>query len=1058
MNHPLSLLSRLAFGAALTASAAALVAQSAPPLPSGREEEVVRLDAFTVTGSNVRRVESEKALPVTVMRSEDMELRDASQPADLLAALPQVTGLPGNEAATFGATARGDNANISLRGLPSSNTLVLLDGRRLVPHPISQTEAGVPTLSTNVNQLPNRGVERVEVLRDGASSIYGTDAVTGVVNYITRRDYVGTELVTRYGQTEIGDGREWRGTLTHGRAFASGKGHVQVVLDVYDRQAIFARDRDFMAEADMSSRAPAPWNVSTETTFNARSASSAYGFFQTGSVAADGTFTGKRPSGVSSTLTSSSGNFYLVPTTTGVGFQTSSPSRTGITSTYYWNNNTYRVLQPRTTRYNGFVNATYDLTPQVTLFADLNAYHARSVTYREPDALSSSSDGTFVVPATNPWNPFGTRYWHVTGAPNADGTARLTGTPSAVLIRNKRFTDLDDRIATVTNDAFRGVFGARGRLLDTWTWETAALHSIGRTRDDEAGATRKSLLQAALNQTDPTLAFNPFGRTFAVQGGTIAVTGDYANPESVQQTFRSAFVREGETGLSSLDVRASGEALRLWGGNALGMAFGAEYRYERYSDYRPPYAGLNPADSGLDPTDNDFLSFSANANTDGKRHVAAVYVETVVPVVGRDFRLPLVEALEFSVSARHERYTDFGSTTKPKLGVTWRPHRRLLVRASYNEGFHAPNLAQLFTGTLNRIAVSTTDTYRSAVTGLTTDGASNRRTVASGNRELQPEESIGKSVGVVWEVPRVKGLSLGADYWEIRQTDVIASSGTAAENISADSVSLRAATAAALAQGAGIGSIDLGSGSAAYLGDASVVRLAVTDADRAAFAAYNATRSPGNQRAAVGAIDYVRITYFNRAQQFVNGFDVDATYRLGRTPLGSFTLATTWTFLNDFHAYNAAGAARTELRETNNSAVGGASPKWRGTAALSWKRGAWGAGVSAYYIGHYIDSGADTTAATYEALGRPSYIVPFLTNGVTEYRYQVDDSISTNAFVTYRITARQAWLRDTTVRVGVINAFNAIPPLSSDSRGYDPALYNQLARGRTWSVQLTRKF
>ncbi|MDB6113256.1 MAG: btuB 3, partial [Lacunisphaera sp.] len=149
--------------------------------PAEKKDEPVVLQTFTVTGTNIKRLDQEKTLPVTVLDREGMEARDASQSSDLLTALPQVTGLPGNETATLGATARGDNATISLRGIPSSNTLVLLNGRRLAPHPISQSEAGVPTLSTNVNQLPNRGLDHIDVLRDGASSIYGTDAVAGVV-------------------------------------------------------------------------------------------------------------------------------------------------------------------------------------------------------------------------------------------------------------------------------------------------------------------------------------------------------------------------------------------------------------------------------------------------------------------------------------------------------------------------------------------------------------------------------------------------------------------------------------------------------------------------------------------------------------------------------------------------------------------------------------------------------------------------------------------------------------------------------------------------------------
>lgn len=1056
MNYPTRLARRPASWGAFLALLGLTPGAWSQVAPSARTDEAIQLQAFTVTGSNVRRLESEKALPVTQFNLDEIDVRDASQASDLLTALPQITGLPGNETATLGATARGDNATVSLRGIPSSNTLVLLNGRRLPAHPISQSEAGVPTLSTNVNQLPNRGLERIDVLRDGASSIYGTDAVAGVINYITKRDFVGTELSLRFAETEAGDGREYRATLTHGFTFAGERGRALIVADFYDRDPIFARNRDFSAEADHSYLAPAPWNVSTNTTFNARSATSEYGNYMLGTVAANGTFTAGRTTGVPASLVATSGQFFLVPATTpsGAAFQTTTPARDGLTNTYYWNNNTYRVIQPQSTRGNLYLSGEYDLSSQLTAFAEWTSYEARSVTVREPDGITASTDGDIIVPATNPFNPFGNRFWSPTGAPNADGTPRLTGTPGAVRISNKRLTDLADRTAIVNTSVYRGVAGLRGRFFDSWNWEAAGLWSESRVEDEENGPTRKSLLVDAINQTDPALAFNPFTRTFAVQNNTLVVTGPYRNPESVQSKFRSKFVREGITKLRSLDARASGNVVELWGGNYIAAAFGGEYRFEAYDDFRPPFAGLNPPGSGLDPTANDFLGFSPNSDTHGNRHVTAAYVETVIPLVGGGVRFPLIHSLEVSASARYESYTDFGETTKPKYGVSWRPLPSVLIRASYNEGFHAPNLAQLFTGTLIRTATGSTDSYRSAVTGLPTDGPSNRRSIASGNPNLQPEESRGKSAGIVVDVPRVKGLTLGIDYWEIRQENVIASSGSIAD----DTAALQAATQAALAAGQNIAQIDLGSGTANYQGDGSVVRLPVTQTDREFFAAYNATRTPGNQRAVVGAIDYLRTTYFNRSQQFVNGFDLDATYRLPRLQAGNFTVSTTWTYLNDFHTYAAAGAPRTELRWNNSAAVGGATPKWRGNINVTWRKGAWGAGVSAYYIGNYSDSGATTTQSIYESLGSPSYIQPLFNNGSYSYRYIVEDSISYNANISYRIRSKQRWLDHTTLRLGVVNLTDETPPLSSDSRGYDPSIYNQMARGRSWSLQVTKKF
>jgi outer membrane receptor protein involved in Fe transport len=1051
----------------LSASTAAL-AQKAPVPANAAADETVKMSEFTVTGSNLKRIDVEKVLPVTIMDQAAMEVRDASQAADLLLALPQVTGLPGNETAFAGAAARGDNATISLRGIPSANTLILVNGRRLAPHPITQSEAGPPTLSVNVNQLPNRGIAQIEILRDGASSIYGTDAVAGVVNYQMQRNFRGTELSLRYAETKYHDGDELRATITHGLSFNQGKGRLMMVADFYNRQAMWSSSRPFGNNPDNTSRAPAPWNVPTDTTFNLLSSSSAYGQFLLGSVTATdpqyGTvsaFTGARPTGVPTTTATTAGVFFLVPLAGGgTGFASAAPTRaaTGPGHDYYWNNSAYRVIQPQSTRANVFTSGEYDLGRNITAFTDLSLYQARSQTYREPDVYSQSTDGFTVVPVTNPYNPFGNRFWSPTGAPNADGTPRLTGTPSAVSITTHRFSDLASRAATITDSVYRGVAGLRGKVFDSWTWEAALLYSTARGIDYEAGATRRSLLAAAINQSDPTKAFNPFGQNFAVQSGNLVVTGPYQNPQSVIATFQSPFVRNGITKLGSGDFRASGDVLPIWGGNKIGAAFGGEFRYEAYDDYRPPYAGLNPAGSGMDPSNNDFVSFSPNSDTHGNRHVAALYAETVVPLVGNQFTLPLVQSLELSASARYESYTDFGSTTKPKYGAAWKPFSWLMVRGSYNQGFHAPNLAELFTGTLIRSLLSQSDPYRSNVTLLPSDGPTTRRSIASGNPNLRPETSTGKSAGIVIDVPHVKGLSVSVDYWEIAQQNVIGTGGGAA-GITNDSALLQAATQAALAAGQNINSIDLGSGTGGYQGDPSVVRAPVTQADKDAFAAYNARQSPGNQRAAVGQMLYVNVSYYNKASQFVNGFDYGVNYKLPQLAIGQFTFDTNWTRLNDFHAYTTPGAARTEYRGNNNANVGGASPIWRGTTTLTWRRKQWGGGFGMYYVGRYLDTGATTSKTTWDALGDPTYIQPQFTGGAYSYRYVVHDTKSYNLFATYRIASQSRWLRDLNIRLGVNNLFDAKPPLvSGSSQGYETSLYNVMARGRTYTLQTTKKF
>ena len=1047
------------------AAGASAVAQSAPaPSATATKDDPIKLEVFTVTGSNIRRIDIERTLPVTTVKAEQLEIFDPGQPSDLLAALPMAAGLPGNEAALATQNARGDNANISFRGLSSGNTLVLLNGRRIAPHPISWSEQGVPALSVNVNQLPNRGIERVDVLRDGASSIYGADAVAGVVNYVMHRRFRGTELSLRAGTTEYGDGTEYRASLTHGRDFANRKGRLIFTADWYDREGTFLRDRPFAADGDQVARAPAPWNVYADTAFNKRTTTSAYGQFSAVAVTGRDQFgaflvSNQRPAGIPTNFFTATGGFFLMPTTGSGqrGLATAAPPRaaSGPGKDYYWNLNDARSLQPQSKRANVFLGGEFDLSPRVTAFADFNYYRARSVVLRDPDIYQSSVNGPLVIPTNNPYNPFGERFWHPTGAPNADGTPRLAGTPTAVNVVNHRFWDFGSREDTVTNHAYRVLLGARGKLGGTWTWETAAVHAEGRANEYEP-IQRTSLTQAAALLTDPARALNGFGRTYAVQNGALVDTGPFVHSAAVKQSTYGVFERDGMTRFRSLDFNASGEVASLLGGNKLSLALGGELRREDFSDVRAPFAGLNPAGSGLDPTRSDVVSASSVPDTFADRDAISAYAEVLLPLAGREFRLPFVRSLELSAAARSEHYSDFGNTISPKFGLTWKPADWIMVRASHSRGFRPPSLPALYRGSFIATALNSQDTYRSIVTQLLTDQGLNRINRVEGNPDLQPEKSQGISSGLVIDVPGVRGLSLTADYYEIRHKDIMGSSGT----INDDRDALVAATQAALAAGQNIASIDLGSGTARYQGDGAVVRLPVTAEDRAFFAAYNATRAPSAQLAAVGAIDFLRTTYFNRAEQFVNGFDLGLNYRFRPSPLGNFTFETNWTKLNAFYIYSRRNAPRTELMETNLAATSGASPKWRGNAQLNWRRDRWRAGLGMFYTGSFTLSGVTTSQAVYESLGRPSYIKPVFTNGSTVYRMVHRDTQTYNIFASYHLGRNDArsWLRDTSIRVGVNNLLDTEPPLSDDNNTYETALYNTMAKGRLYSVTVTRKF
>src|SRR5882757_4398903 len=185
--------------------AATTIAQTVPsPAPATPPDEPLALSQFVVTGSNIRRVDAETALPVTVINRDEIDARGSATMAELFETITVAEPSGITEINNGPQLARGDVASIDLRGLGSGSTLALINGRRMAPHPISMAENGVPSLAANINAVPKALIDRVEILRDGASAIYGSDAAAGVVNNYVSRNYLGRGLSLKGSATEHG--------------------------------------------------------------------------------------------------------------------------------------------------------------------------------------------------------------------------------------------------------------------------------------------------------------------------------------------------------------------------------------------------------------------------------------------------------------------------------------------------------------------------------------------------------------------------------------------------------------------------------------------------------------------------------------------------------------------------------------------------------------------------------------------------------------------------------------------------------------------------------------
>ncbi|CAN5271229.1 TonB-dependent receptor [soil metagenome] len=1013
---------RLVHGAALAGLvfATAAHAQQAPNDSANAVEEVV------VVGSQIKGAKTTAALPVTVLDNTQIAATGAVSGDDLFRTIPAMGDVfinPSNAAQTSNST-RGDVNSINLRSLGVGNTLVLLNGRRLVSHPTSQSSGTVPLLGYNANAIPTSNLERLEVLRDGAAAIYGADAVAGVVNTVLQSDFDGLTVDAQYGWAEGTHRKEYSSNVFAGRNFAEGRGNVSINANFTERTAQRPSDRPYTATQDLRplfdsdpryTDSATPDNRGNQNSFSNITVLNAGGIVRQGTTA----------------LTTAAGATHVQPNTiagcaaqlaNGLCLGTGNLA-TGSTANFLRYNaprNDATTVAPKISRQNVFINGHYDITDTLTAYGELGLYHAAS----EGLTTQGTSLVAIGVPASNYYNPFGMAVF-ANGTVNPNRLPNLTNVPAAgraVTFTNYRFNDLGPNKVEVENYQTRFLGGLKGEKWG-WDWDSALLYSKADAKDESDGIdSAKLAAQLALSTPD---AYNPFnGGCLDGEGGRDCTPSSKVATDAIRFRLK----RHSTTTLTLADFKVSKpDLLTIWSGS-VGVAAGVEFRHETQQDRRDPQ--LDGRTPFTDPvtgavSNSNVTGVNDTPSTKGSRDVGSAFIEFAVPLVSPEMNIPLVRAIDLQLAGRFENYSDFGSVAKPKIAFAWDLVDGVRVRGSWQQGFRAPNLE-----TTNPFSYSRTNTvtdyYRCEADlragRIATFGACNRgvgiRFTTAGNPDLKAEESESYSIGLVLQprfIPeRFGDFTITVDRWQIEQDGIVGTLGST--NIAIQDYLERL------------------SGS----NNPNVIRAAPNADDVAFFA--------GTGLTAVGQITEIRDQFKNLQPQTVSGVDIGFNWTLRTEDFGRFSLNVDASYMDKFSQElappiqalfdaRAAGTINpaTPLTDPGDLLRKNGKPEWKGTSTLTWRKDNFQVGGSVIYTGSVLDTDFLATDGT---------------------PYTVKSLTTANLYVQYRIEDKLSPLNDTRLRVGARNIFDKDPPLSSS--GYIGSLYNPYAR--YWYFNVSKSF
>ncbi len=728
---------------AQTTMIAGLLSLSAAPLAIAQDadEEEARQDTVLVTGSRIARTDLLAASPVTTVDAQSLDIAGATNVQDILNELP-ATGVPALTDTNSNFTLNGGGVNlVNLRNLGSTRTLVLVNNRRHVGG-----VAGSPAV--DLNMIPSTLIERVDVVTGGASSVYGSEAVAGVINIIYKDDFEGIETNLRYGDSFEGGGREEDFNVTIGSQFADGKGHAMFYGGVSNSGVLRATDRE-ISEADAVNSSFGP-----------------FGSFQLPNLP-------MTPLGQTLTLDRTTGLFDKPFVNAEDGFD----------------RNAIRLIRIPTERLQFASNIDYDVNNFVTVFGEMSYNQVESYQQLEPTIIgqfiSVGSVPDINMPVDNPFMPDELRAAILAAVP---GTEEVTF--------RRRFTELGPRTSDQQRQTFRYVMGLEGRAPESmggFDWEI--YYQNGRQTQDrvEGGvANTLNVYNALRTEADPN---NPgqFRCIDEISRSLGCVPINFFGPDTVDGAAL-AFVSTTQqtTSRAEQEVFAasmSGEAFELPAG-PIGYALGAEYRSEESKFVSDALAATGLTTGNTSPS------------VSGYYDVTEYFAEVLVPIISE---VPLIQELTFEGAYRIADYSTIGSTDAYKASLVWKPHEDLTVRGGFNTATRAPNIGELFDpgsetfrsfvdpcnfggaggdsadGTTTYDAQSATVQANCATyagSEFLDQGAVNIRSAggfAAGNPNLEEETAETTTFGIVYSPSYVDGLNITIDYYDILIEDAIAS-------------------------------------------------------------------------------------------------------------------------------------------------------------------------------------------------------------------------------------------------------------------------------------------